>query len=444
MLSYGLSFLGKRTEGIFYGWWLVGLSGFIMLLANVPLFHAMGVWAVALEREFGWTRTQLGLALTFTRIEGGLMGPVEGYLADRLGTRRMILIGLLILSGGFLLFSQVQHLWMFYLAYVVMAVGQGFGGWLPLMTMLNNWFARQRATAVGWSNVVSRLGALVLVPVIAWAINPDDPQLGWRTTAMMLGLFTLILALPLSRLLRDRPQEYGLLPDGEPPPTQPLLTTPQTGEPSVQAMARQTDHTIAQAVRTPAFWFIAFGHGFTSMVIIAIMAHLGLLIVDAGFDVPTAAWVMAIYTSVAMVAQIVGGYVGDRIPKRIALGIFSTVQAVGVLVLTYATTFPLLVLFAFLFGMGFGGRNPLTIAIRGDYFGQAAFGKILGLSTVPMNLLMLIAAPFAGWIRDTQGSYEVAFLSLAGCSFLGGVCFLLARKPELRPLETDEGATPRS
>ena len=169
------------------------------------------------------------------------------------------------------------------------------------------------------------------------------------------------------------------------------------------------------------------------MVIIAIMTHLGLLIVDAGFDVPTAAWVMAVYTAVAMVAQIVGGYVGDRIPKRIALCIFSTVQAAGVLVLTYATTLPLLVLFACLFGLGFGGRNPLTIAIRGEYFGQAAFGKILGLSTVPMNILMLVAAPFAGWIRDTQGSYELAFLSLAGCSLLGGVCFLLARKPELEP-----------
>ena len=432
-LSTGVSFLGKRTEGIFYGWWLVGLSGFIMLLANVPLFHAMGVWAVALEREFGWTRTQLGLALTFTRIEGGLMGPLEGYLADRLGTRRMILIGLLILSGGFLLFSQVEHLWMFYVAYVVMAVGQGFGGWLPLMTMLNHWFARRRATAVGWANVVSRLGALILVPVIAWAIDPDDPQLGWRTTALVLGLFTLIVALPLSRLIRDRPQEYGLLPDGERPSlTQPRPTPAQAGGPSARPASGQTDHTTAQAVRTSAFWLIAFGHGFTSMVIIAIMTHLGLLIVDAGFDVPTAAWVVSVYTAVAMVAQLVGGYVGDRIPKRIALCIFSTVQATGVLVLTYATTLPLLVLFACLFGLGFGGRNPLTIAIRGEYFGQAAFGKILGLSTVPMNVLLLIGSPMAGYMKDIQDSYDMAFLILAGFNFLGGVLFLFARKPRLR------------
>ena len=82
----------RRVKGVYYGWWLVALSGFIMTLATVPLYHAMSVWSVALESQFGWNRTQLGLALTFTRVEGGLMGPVEGYLTDRLGTRRMVLM----------------------------------------------------------------------------------------------------------------------------------------------------------------------------------------------------------------------------------------------------------------------------------------------------------------------------------------------------------------
>ena len=147
-----------RKSSIFYGWWLVALSGFVMMIAHVPLFHAMGVWAVALERDFGWSRTQLGFALTFTRIEGGLMGPVEGYLTDRLGARRMVFIGLLILGAGFFLFSQVQTLWMFYAAYLIMAFGQGFCGWLPLMTLLNHWFVRQRTTAIGWRIPVPALG----------------------------------------------------------------------------------------------------------------------------------------------------------------------------------------------------------------------------------------------------------------------------------------------
>jgi len=98
-----------------------------MVISTVPLFHAMSVWAIALEREFGWNRTQLGFALTFTRVEGGLMGPLEGYLTDKVGTRRMVFVGLTILGGAFIFFGFVQNLWMLYLAYVLMAVGQGLG-----------------------------------------------------------------------------------------------------------------------------------------------------------------------------------------------------------------------------------------------------------------------------------------------------------------------------
>ena len=423
-----------REPRVFYGWWLVALSGFIMMLAHVPLFHAMGVWAVALEREFGWSRTQLGLALTFTRIEGGLMGPVEGYLADRLGTRRMVLMGLFFLAGGFLLLSQVDDLWMFYTAYVVMAVGQGFGGWLPLMTMLNHWFVRRRASAVGWANVGSRLGALFLVPTIAWAIDPDYNRLGWRMTALLLAVFTLVVAVPLTRLIRDRPQDYDLRPDGGP-----IRQTGETRSAQSSAVSQSIspapspDLTAAQALRTPAFWLISFGHGFTSMVLLAIMAHLGLLMEDAGFSVQTTAWLVSVYTAVSMVFQLVGGYVGDRLPKRIALFIFSSVQAAGVVALTFSTSTPMLVLFAVLFGIGFGGRNPLTVAIRGDYFGQTSFGRILGLSTVPMNILMLVAPPFAGWMRDVRGDYSLAFWVLAACSFLGGLCFLFAKNPRSAP-----------
>ncbi len=152
---------------------------------------------------------------------------------------------------------------------------------------------------------------------------------------------------------------------------------------------------------------------------------------DQGFQVQDTAWVVAVYTGVAMVFQLEGGYLGDRIPIRLALFLFTSIQAGAVLLLTFSTNLVMFYAFAVLFGMGFGGRNPLTVAIRGDYFGRASFGKILGLSTVPMNFLLLISAPMAGYLRDIQGSYTDAFLLLAALNFLGGVFFLLARKPQL-------------
>ena len=436
----------QRARGLFYGWWLVIISGFTMTIATVPLYHAMAVWSVALESQFGWSRGQLGLALTFTRIEGGLMGPIEGYMTDRLGARRMVLMGLLILGVGFLIFAGVRNLWMFYLAFIVMALGQGLGSWLPLMTTINNWFSRRRATAMGWSNVGSRIGALLLVPAIAWAIDPEQTRLGWQLTALILGIFTLVIAFPLTRLIRNRPQDYGQRPDGDPPEPPALsVTTAQSPVASgsgsstrpAAATARRPaasddrDMTAGQALRTPAFWLISFGHGFTSMVILAIMTHLGLLLKDKGFDVQTTGWIVVVYTATAMVFQLVGGYVGDRWPKNIALFVFTTIQAAAVVVLTLSSTLLMFYLYAVLFGIGFGGRNPLTTAIRGEYFGRTSFGRILGLSTVPMNVLLLIGSPMAGYMRDIQQSYDMAFLLLAGFNFLGGVLFLFARKPRV-------------
>ena len=419
---------------------------FVMMIGSVPLFHAMSLWAVALEHQFGWSRTQLGLALTLTRVEGGIMGPVEGYLTDKVGTRRMVMIGMVIMGAGFLIFGRVNSLWTFYLAYIVMSAGMGLGSWVPMMTLLNHWFAKRRAMAISWANVGSRLGALLLVPAIAWAIDPDGGPLGWSMTATVLGIFALVIAFPITRLIRIRPQDYGLRPDGDPPAPARTEARQRGGQAPAAAVSEDTDadFTASQALHTPAFWFIAFGHGFTSMVILAIMAHLGLLLDDKGFSLQDTGWIVAVYTSVAMVFQLVGGYIGDRIPKRVAIFIFTTIQAGAVVVLTMADSLPVFYLFAVIFGMGFGGRNPLTIAIRGEYFGRASFGKILGLSTVPMNVLLLVASPFAGYMRDVYGTYNGAFLILAAFNFLGGVLFLMAKKPVLMPVQQPSQASLRA
>ena len=206
-----------RVRGVFYGWWLIAISGVVSVITLVPISSAMAVWMVALESHFGWSRTKLSLAYSLNRVEGSFMGPIEGYLTDRMGSRRIIFVGLLVLGAGFIFFSRVQNLWMFYLAFLVMTLGQGLAGTIPRLTMLNHWFSRRRAVAMGWASVSTQVGALLLVPAIAWAIHPDLHRLGWQNTALILGIFMLLVAFPVSRLLRNRPEEYNLRPDGDPP-----------------------------------------------------------------------------------------------------------------------------------------------------------------------------------------------------------------------------------
>ncbi len=411
----------KARSG-FYGWWMVAVSGFIMVVTAVPVFQASAVWAVALESQFGWSRTQLGLALSFTRVEGSLTGPIAGYLVDRMGTRFMVFTGLLVLTVGFFLFSQVQNLWMFYLAYFVMSVGQGQAGWLTVMTLLNHWFVRHRGMAMGLAMVGMGIGTLILVPVIAWLIDPDADRLGWRRTLEILAVVSLVSAIVLPKVVRNKPEDVGQHPDGVPPVVATALNA--DSEPELEL-------TIGQALRTQAFWCISFGHGLGSMVVLAIMSHLGLLLRDMGYGLQTTGWVIMVQTAVAIIFQFLGGWIGDRIPKNVALFIFTAIQGIGVVFLTLGPEMINFYAFAVLFGIGFGGRTPLTTAIRGDYFGRASFGKILGISTVPMNVLLLIAAPMAGFMRDELGDYDMAFLLLAGLNMAGAVLFLIARKPKL-------------
>ena len=411
-----------------------------MVISSTPVFHAMGLWFVALEHAFGWSRTQLSLAFAFTRIEGGILGPIEGILVDRFGTRRLVLIGMTITGIGWILFSQIQSvtifgwvfqdLWMFYLIYMIIALGQGLGSWLPLMTMLNNWFIRHRAKAMGFSNSVSRIGTLVLIPAIAWAIDPEFDRLGWQTTVVIIGVIVLVVIFPLTRLIRDRPEDYGLLPDGDKPEDQ----SAEQAERRQRSKVQDTDpeFTLRQALMTPAFWLISVGHGFTSMILIAMMAHLAPMMDDRGYSLQTSAFVITAYTAVSMLFQIVGGFVGDRVPKRYALFVFTWIQASGVFLLTFGTaSLPVAYGFALLFGIGFGGRNPLTVSIRGEYFGRKSFGKIMGISQVPMNILLLAAPVVAGIVRDNTGEYTIAFATLAGLNMLGGLLFLFALPPKL-------------
>ena len=411
----------KARSG-FYGWWMVAVSGFIMVITAVPVFQASAVWAVALESQFGWSRTQLGLALSFTRVEGSLTGPIAGYLVDRMGTRFMVFTGLLVLTVGFFLFSQVQNLWMFYLAYFVMSVGQGQAGWLTVMTLLNHWFVRHRGMAMGLAMVGMGIGTLILVPVIAWLIDPDADRLGWRRTLEILAVVSLVSAIVLPKVVRNKPEDVGQHPDGVPPVVATALNA--DSEPELEL-------TIGQALRTQAFWCISFGHGLGSMVVLAIMSHLGLLLRDMGYGLQTTGWVIMVQTAVAIIFQFLGGWIGDRIPKNVALFIFTAIQGIGVVFLTLGPEMINFYAFAVLFGIGFGGRTPLTTAIRGDYFGRASFGKILGISTVPMNVLLLVAAPMAGFMRDELGDYDMAFLLLAGLNMAGAVLFLIARRPKL-------------
>ena len=259
-------------RGMFYGWKLAGLSLLVIGLASGPVWSGVGVWVKALEMHFGWSRAQLTGAFSLAQLEGSIFGPLLGYLIDRLGPRRMVFIGLVITGLGFVLFSRTNNLLTFYVSYGLIMLGTAAGSWLPLMTVVNRWFIRKRGLAMAVAAEGSPLGGLLLLPVLAWAVTPS--HFGWSTTALWIGIVFLALAFPISRFIRERPEDYGERADGDSSPNAPMSQIEVVRIPPRDIGSRdQPDFTAGQAIRTGAFWLITFGHAFSSMLFATMTVH---------------------------------------------------------------------------------------------------------------------------------------------------------------------------
>ena len=238
-------------------------------MSSGPVWSGVGVWIKALELQFGWSRTQLTGAFSMAQLEGSIIGPLMGYLIDRLGPRRMVFIGLVITGLGFLLFSRTNSIFIFYLSYGMIMLGTAASTWLPYMSVVNRWFVRKRGVAMAIAGEGSPLGGLVLLPILAWAVTPGSH--GWSVTAQWIGVVFLCVAWPMARLIRVRPEDHGLLPDGDPPDQ----VVREAVRPARRAPSPdRLQFTGRQAIRTRAFWLITFGHAFSGILFATLTVHL--------------------------------------------------------------------------------------------------------------------------------------------------------------------------
>ena len=427
----------RLARGLFYGWWLAVIGAVIMVIGTVPLFQALSLWLPVLSQSFGWTPLQLSWAFTLTRVEGTVMGPIAGWGVDKLGPRKMVVIGLAIFAVGFFLFSRTTNLWTFYLSFVVVSLGAGLGSWLPANTALNNWFRLRRSTAMSIPMLGFGLGGVVIVPLMAWTMGWDTKtameipgRLGWQNTALVVGAIGLVASVPLSLVVRNRPEDYGQHPDG----VDPANAVGAGPRHSANGGTVAPDYTWQEAVRTRAFWLITMGHSSSSIIIISVMFYLGLLMVERGFSLGQIGTVISVQTAVSTAFILVGGIIGDRIPIRLAIFAFSLLQSIAMVVLLIAETLPMFYLFTILMGIGFGGRTPLTTAIRGVYFGRSNFARITGISMIPMNIMFIAVVPYVAWMQEyITGSYTLPLATIAAVSAVGSVMFLMMGNPRLSP-----------
>ena len=424
-----IGWINNRARNTFFGWWVV-LGGFIVqMLGGGLLFNGFGAYFVLLQQEFGWSKTVLSGAFSLTRVESGILGPFQGWLIDRLGTRTVVMVGTVIFGVGFMLMSRINSLPTFYLTFLMMALGSSLGGFMAISACVANWFVKKRATAMGIAMTGMGIGG-IMIPALAWSLNTH----GWRTTAFASGVVIIVIGLPATLLLRHKPEEYGYLPDGETPDNTGPSSERAFSSPSLRRStaidAANAGFSVREALRTPAFWLVSIGHAAALLVVGAMMVHLIPHLVESiGLSLQKAAMVVSVVTAMDITGRLLGGYLGDRINKRIGVAGCLLGHAVALAILAYSTSLAPVILFAIIHGLAWGIRGPLIMSLRADYFGRVAYATILGFSSLIMMLGMVVGPLLAGFMADRLGNYRLGFTILAGLAALGSVLFLITRRP---------------
>jgi MFS family permease len=397
-----------------------------MLQAGL-LMQAYGAYVSVLQDAFGWSKTSLSIGYALQPVQSGLLGPVQGWMIDRWGPRRVMSAGMLLFGVGFMLFSQVNSLTTFYLTFILMAIGSSLAGFMSITTTLVQWFERRRATAMSVSQTGMSIGGM-LVPIVALSLT----TFGWRETAFASGVIVLVVGLPLAQMMRTEPEQYGLLPDGATPGD--VRAANGTASPMPQSerseRSERVDFTPKQALRTRAFWFISFGHATALLVVSAVMVHLVLHLQESmDFSLSGATLVVTMLTLLTAIGQLSGGFLGDRFDKRIIAALAMFGHSIGLLALAWGGSMFWVIVFTFAHGIAWGMRGPLMQAIRADYFGRRHFGTIMGYSSLVIMFGMVSGPLIAGFMADRFGDYRYGFTVLATLAALGSIFFIFATKP---------------
>ncbi|MCY3811812.1 MAG: MFS transporter [Gammaproteobacteria bacterium] len=405
-----------RPSGrVFHGWWLVLGAAGIQLLSGALMMHSFGAYTVALQAQFGWSKTALSGAFALTRAESGLLGPLQGWLVDRFGPRPVLRWGLTIFAVGFALFALTDSLLVFYIAWALIALGSSLGGFATLTVAIVNWFDQHRAKAVAVSQLGFSFGGMGVTLVIL-----SIELVGWRWTAAGSAIVVLLVGLPLVNLVHHRPENVGEIPDGTDEP-HPVVA---------RRRPRDRDLTPTEAMRTRAFWYISSAHALALLTVSAVTAHLIPHVTEGlGFTPIQAGFAVMLMTATQITGQLLGGWLGDHFDKRLLCVGCMLGHGSGFALLAFATDWAMVIGFAVLNGLAWGVRGPLMVALRADYFGATSFGTIMGFSSLIAMFGMAFGALFAGAMADIFGDYVLGFAVLAAGSGLGAILFALCERP---------------
>ncbi len=405
---------------IFYGWWIVVLGSCIQVVGGGILYQSFTVFFLPLKRDLGVSSAAISLLYGAARLEGGFEGPGVGYLIDRWGARRIIIIGAGMAGVGLIILSTVHSYFSFFLIYVfIVSLGYNAGFFHPASAAVTKWFIRHRGLGLSILGASMCFGGMIMAPLLSHLIL----SFGWRTGAFIAGLMILIVALPAALPIHRSPEVLGLSPDGTPPREEP----PKESR-NKQPRISDVDFTVREALKTSHYWLLLVSITLRLLVTVALNTHFIPILVWKGMPEAKAAYLVSLFSFCTIFTTLLMGWMGDRLNKPLlcAAGVVPTIVALVSLTISKESV----VLYFLPVGLSITmGTMPLNWAIIGDFFGRKSYATLRGIMGIFYGMATFGSPIYAGWIFDLTGNYTITLFTFAAASTLAAIFFAFLRPP---------------
>ena len=428
----------RDTFPFYYGWIVVGASSTVVFARMAPAITTLTVLIFPISHQLGWSRTLIAGSVSAGALASLVLSPVVGWAIDRFGARPVLVVSVLVLGVAMISLAWATVPLTFYLAFAAGRVVFHTSAPIGASTVAARWFIRKRGRAIGMIFLFGAIGGVVFTMVASLVVESH----GLKATWIAMGLVVLVFSVAPSLLLvAERPEDIGLLPDGEPPDsTDPekgvgaivpvgVPDSPATVLPRAQMTTDTDSWTLGEAVRTKTFWLLVF-MGFASFFVhTSIGVHMGAYFRDVGLGATSAALAVSLSWSVSAVGSLIWGWVTDRIDVRYAYSVMFLFQAGSTLYLIFVGGTLGVFLASGLFGIVSAGSNVVPSVIYANYFGRSSLGRIRGLGEVGVLLGQATGPVIAGILFDLRGGYSTIFTAFVVLALVCSLLVLKARAP---------------
>ena len=422
----------KEASGrIFYGWWIVAVCFLVLVVHSGCAFYSFARFTTTFTEiaAFGSSVGAIGFAASVYMLILGLTGPAVGRLSDRLGPKKVIIGGAVIAGAGLMLLSLASQVWHLYLLYGVVGLGMSGAGVVPVSATISKWFTKRRGAAMGIATAGIALGAFLalLTDLIIDAAS-------WQTAFLVLGLITwALIILPTTLVMKTRPSDVGLLPDGAVPPDEVAIAEMEAAPGAEVSFDIEPAWTVTRAMRTASFWLMLVAFFLVGAVIAGVLQHEDRFLTIMEVSIP-ATLGLALTGGIGGLGKLAFGFLADRLSPKYTAIICIALQLVGlaILIIAQMMTQNVAMVWAFVivFGFAMGGNITLQPLVTGQLFGTASFGAIFGWVVLIAAVGSALGPSLMGVIYDASGSYSVGFMTFLGVYAVAITALFFARRPK--------------